>query len=145
MNLNDKKIAIIGLGYVGLPLAIEFGKEFKTFGFDINNVRTKQLQNGFDITLEANLDDLKKVNDSAIGNGLFFTTDVEKIKDCNIYIVTVPTPIDQFKAPDLKPLLKATEMIARVFKKNDIVIYESTVYPGVQKTSVYLYWKNIQA
>lgn len=129
--MNNYKIAIIGLGYVGLPLAIEFAKKYKVIGFDINPERVNELQNGEDSTLEAELDDLHQViHCESIEKGLAFTTKINDISDCNIYIVTVPTPINQFKSPDLGPLLKATKTIAGVLKKNDIVIYESTVYPG---------------
>ena len=133
MNLLDKKIAVIGLGYVGLPLAIEFGKKYKVLGFDINQSRIYELGQGKDRTNEANLEDLEFAMNLAKGEtnfGLTFSSVVEDLSTCNIYIVTVPTPIDQFKAPDLKPLLKASEMIGKVMKKDDIVIYESTVYPG---------------
>lgn len=121
---EDYYISIIGLGYVGLPLAVEFGKKFKVLGFDINESRIKELQSGIDRTKETNKSEI----DSA--KFLKFSSDVEDIHSCDVFIVTVPTPIDQFKAPDLKPLLKASEMIGRVLKKGDIVIYESTVYPG---------------
>ena len=132
MNLQEKQIAIIGLGYVGLPLAIEFGKKYKVLGFDINKDRIEELNSGRDRTNEANLEGLSHaMNLSSKGNlGLSFSNKVEDLKSCNVYIVTVPTPIDQFKAPDLTPLLKASEMIGKVLKKGDIVIYESTVYPG---------------
>jgi UDP-N-acetyl-D-galactosamine dehydrogenase len=132
MDLN-KKIAVIGLGYVGLPLAIEFGKKFKVLGFDINQTRINELNQGIDCTNEADLIGLKKVIDLGAENndiGLRFSSILEELRACNIYIVTVPTPIDQFKAPDLRPLLKASEMLGKVLKKGDIVIYESTVYPG---------------
>ncbi len=124
MNLNDKKIAVIGLGYVGLPLAVEFGKKFETIGFDINKERLKELENGYDRTLEVEEEKLKSADK------LRYTADLEGIKDANIYIVTVPTPIDSFKRPDLTPLIKASETVGKVLGKGDIVIYESTVYPG---------------
>jgi UDP-N-acetyl-D-galactosamine dehydrogenase len=132
MNLKEKQIAIIGLGYVGLPLAIEFGKKYRVLGFDINKDRIQELSSGKDRTNEADLQGLSNaMNLSKKGNiGLSFSNIVEDLKSCNVYIVTVPTPIDQFKAPDLTPLLKASEMIGKVLKKGDIVIYESTVYPG---------------
>jgi UDP-N-acetyl-D-galactosamine dehydrogenase len=132
MNIKDKKIAIIGLGYVGLPLAIEFGKKFKVLGFDINKDRIEELTSGRDRTNEADLKELSyALNLSSKGSiGLSFSNNVDDLITCNVYIVTVPTPIDQFKAPDLKPLLKASAMVGRVLKKGDIVIYESTVYPG---------------
>jgi UDP-N-acetyl-D-galactosamine dehydrogenase len=132
MNLYDKRIAIIGLGYVGLPLAIEFGKKYKVLGFDINQDRIDELNSGKDRTNEADLEGMAfAVNlskERAIG--LKFFHDIEVLKLCNVFIVTVPTPINQFKAPDLSPLLKASEMIGSILKKDDIVIYESTVYPG---------------
>lgn len=123
--MNDsKKIAIIGLGYVGLPLAVEFGKKFKTLGFDINLKRIKELKTGFDRTLESNQNEIESAK------LLNFSSDLNDLSNYNVFIVTVPTPIDQFKAPDLTPLLKASEMLGKVIKKGDIVIYESTVYPG---------------
>ncbi len=125
-----KSIAIIGLGYVGLPLAIEFGKKYKVLGFDINVSRVKELQSGKDRTQEADLEGMKQAMKVTEDSGLSFssvTTDLEK---CNVFIVTVPTPINQFKAPDLTPLIKASEMLGKVLKSGDIVIYESTVYPG---------------
>lgn len=124
MKINNKKIAIIGLGYVGLPLAVEFGKNFPTIGFDINVERIKELSYFVDKTLETTPDEIKN------SKLLTFTSLIEEIKECNIFIVTVPTPIDQFKAPDLRPLLVASQMIGTILKKNDLVIYESTVYPG---------------
>lgn len=132
MNLKEKQIAIIGLGYVGLPLAIEFGKKYKVLGFDINKDRIDELTSGRDRTNEADLEGLSHaMNLSNNGNlGLSFSHKVDDLKSCNVYIVTVPTPIDQFKAPDLTPLIKASEMIGKVLIKGDIVIYESTVYPG---------------
>lgn len=129
----NKKIAVIGLGYVGLPLAIEFGKKYKVLGFDINKNRIEELKVVKDRTNESDLDGLRfamnLVNESD-DVGLFFSSKIEDLKLSNIYIITVPTPIDQFKAPDLGPLLKASEMIGKVLKKGDLVIYESTVYPG---------------
>jgi UDP-N-acetyl-D-galactosamine dehydrogenase len=131
MNYN-KKIAVIGLGYVGLPLAIEFGKKYPVLGFDINKNRIEELNAGSDRTNEADLKEMSVSMNLSIdsGIGLKFSYNVEDLKSCNIFIVTVPTPIDQFKAPDLNPLLKASEMIGAILKKDDIVIYESTVYPG---------------
>ncbi len=130
--LSQKKIAIIGLGYVGLPLAIEFGKKYPVLGFDINKNRVEELNTGSDRTNEADLEGMSVAmnlsNESGIG--LKFSHDAGDLKSCNVFIVTVPTPIDQFKAPDLNPLLKASEMIGGFLKKDDIVIYESTVYPG---------------
>jgi UDP-N-acetyl-D-galactosamine dehydrogenase len=119
-------IAIIGLGYVGLPLAIEFAKQYQVLGFDINETRINELSKNEDITREADLNALQGV----LGKGLALSADTESLKDCNVYIVTVPTPIDEFKAPDLRPLLGATKMLAPFLSKGDIVIYESTVYPG---------------
>lgn len=128
------KIAVIGLGYVGLPLAIEFGKKYDVIGFDIKAERVEELSRGEDFTQEADLDVLnqvitsKKENDKAIG--LSFTNALEDLKAYNTFIVTVPTPIDDFKSPDLRILLGASEMLGQVLKKDDLVIYESTVYPG---------------
>ena len=133
MKLENSKIAIIGLGYVGLPLAIEFGKKYKVLGFDINQARIEELKFGKDRTNEADLEGLKFAINLANESdklGLTFSSNIEELKSYNVYIVTVPTPIDQFKAPDLKPLIKASEMLGNVLKKGDIVIYESTVYPG---------------
>ncbi|MDW8286902.1 MAG: Vi polysaccharide biosynthesis UDP-N-acetylglucosamine C-6 dehydrogenase TviB [Flammeovirgaceae bacterium] len=118
------KIAIIGLGYVGLPLAVEFGKKYPTVGFDINPHRIAELKSGKDRTLEVSDEELKKAT------LLHYTTHIEDIRDANFYIVTVPTPIDKNKRPDLTPLIKASETVGKVLKKGDIVVYESTVYPG---------------
>jgi len=124
-------IAIIGLGYVGLPLAVEFGKKYSVIGFDINTTRIKELSEGKDHTLETQEDELKKVTVTADKQeGVLFTSDKSKLLNCNIFIVTVPTPVDQYNNPDLTPLIKATETVAQALKKGDIVIYESTVYPG---------------
>jgi UDP-N-acetyl-D-galactosamine dehydrogenase len=132
-RVENAKIAIIGLGYVGLPLAIEFAKKYDTLGFDINVSRVSELSEGKDRTLEANIEDLKAViasrKEKKMG-GLGFSSVKEDLKEYNTFIVTVPTPIDQFKAPDLQPLLKASEMLGSILKTGDIVIYESTVYPG---------------
>ena len=133
MKLNERTIAVIGLGYVGLPLAIEFGKKYRVIGFDIYQARVDELNRGEDHTLEADLVGMKQACDAyaATGKiGLTFTSNVEDLKQANIYIVTVPTPIDQFNNPDLRPLLKASETIGNTLQKGDIVIYESTVYPG---------------
>ncbi len=133
MNLANSKIAIIGLGYVGLPLAIEFGKKYNVVGFDINEARITELSEGRDRTNEADLVALKTATTlkSEFGNiGLSFSSNSSELVGCNIFIVTVPTPINNFKAPDLTPLLSASAMIGKVLKKEDIVIYESTVYPG---------------
>jgi UDP-N-acetyl-D-galactosamine dehydrogenase len=124
--MNNKKIAVIGLGYVGLPLAHAFSEKYKVVGFDIAQWRIVELISGHDRTLELSDEQVKE----AIANGMEFTNQLEDIADCNIYIVTVPTPIDEHKRPDLTPLIKASESIGKVLKKNDIVIYESTVYPG---------------
>lgn len=128
-----KKIAIIGLGYVGLPLARLFATKYNVVGFDINSTRINQLNEGIDITLEIDNETLKKVLKTSINNeiGLFCTNNLEEIKDCNIYIITVPTPIDKNNRPNLTPLYKSSETVGKILKKNDIVIYESTVYPGV--------------
>jgi UDP-N-acetyl-D-galactosamine dehydrogenase len=123
-TLSEVKIAIIGLGYVGLPLAVEFGKKYPTIGFDINSQRVQELEQGHDFTLEVSKDELA---DSAF---ISYACDVEALKASNVYIVTVPTPIDEHKQPDLTPLIKASQMLANVISKGDIVIYESTVYPG---------------
>ena len=124
MNLDKVKIAVIGQGYVGLPLAIEFGKKYPTFGFDINETRIDELKKGFDHTNEATPEQLRSANQ------LTFSANVNDIKESNIYIVTVPTPIDEFKTPDLNPLRVASKMLGKILKKGDTVIYESTVYPG---------------
>ena len=124
MNILNNRIAIIGLGYVGLPLAVEFGKKFNVLGFDINQNRIKELLSGFDKTLESNKE---KIESSKF---LKFSSNNEDLKNYNIYIITVPTPIDKFKAPNLIPLLSASSMVGNYLKKGDIVIYESTVYPG---------------
>ena len=118
------KIGIIGLGYVGLPLAVEFGKKFKTVGFDINSSRIAELESGIDRTLEVSADELKQ------SAHLSYSSDKAALSDCNFYIVTVPTPVDKFNHPDLTPLKKASETVGAVLKKGDIVVYESTVYPG---------------
>jgi UDP-N-acetyl-D-galactosamine dehydrogenase len=125
------KVAVVGLGYVGLPLAIEFAKKYEVLGFDINEARIAELINGYDHTKEADLDDLRAVlKKDGKDIGLCFSADENDLKGFNIFIVTVPTPVDQYKSPDLRPLLKASEMLGKVIKKGDIVIFESTVYPG---------------
>jgi len=125
------RIAIIGLGYVGLPLAVEFAKKYQVIGFDINKNRIEELNKCIDSTLEVNGKDLKSVlNNSQKKLGLIVTDDIEKLKSANFYIVTVPTPIDSNKKPDMKPLFMASKMVGSVLKKGDIVVYESTVYPG---------------
>ncbi len=124
MNLSDMKLAVVGLGYVGLPLAVEFGRYRKVIGFDISEERVAQLRAGKDETLETTAEELRSATLISL------TTDRADLKDCNCFIVTVPTPIDQHKRPDLSPLIRASETIGKVLKKGDIVIYESTVYPG---------------
>ena len=121
---SNLSIAIIGLGYVGLPLAVEFGKKFSVIGFDINNQRINSLNQGYDETLEISKSELKSAK------SLSFTSDKDSLAKSNIYIVTVPTPIDKFKRPNLGPLKKASSMIGKFLSKGDLVIYESTVYPG---------------
>jgi len=118
------KIALIGLGYVGLPLAVEFGKKYETIGFDIHRARVDELKQGLDRTLEVDGAEL------AEATRLSYTADPEDIQECNIFIVTVPTPIDEHKRPDLIPLIKSSETVGKLLKEGDIVIYESTVYPG---------------
>lgn len=132
MNSKDIRIAIIGLGYVGLPLAVEFAKKYDVIGFDIKESRIAELLEGEDITQEADIaliGDL--LNSSKEGNvGLQLTANANVLTDCNVFIVTVPTPVDEFKCPDLNPLLAASRTIGRMLKSGDVVIYESTVYPG---------------
>jgi len=122
--LENTKIAIVGLGYVGLPLAVEFGKRYDTLGFDINATRVEQLRTGLDTTLEVDADEL------AAASRLRFSASLDDIRPCNVYIVTVPTPIDSAKRPDLTPLIKASEALGKVIEAGDVVVYESTVYPG---------------
>lgn len=124
MNLDKIKLGIIGLGYVGLPLAVAFGKKRPVTGFDVNPRRIEELRSGFDATFEVDATELKQAGQ------LIFSTDLEDLCKCNCFIVTVPTPIDEYKRPDLTPLIKASEMIGKVLKLGNIVIYESTVYPG---------------
>ena len=127
------KIAVIGLGYVGMPLAVEFSKKYPVVGFDINEARVKELQGGSDRTREIDSSSLKEVlslSDTNHAIGLKLSHDIEALHDCNFFIVTVPTPITKFKTPDLKPLLGASSTVGKVLKKGDIVVYESTVYPG---------------
>jgi len=123
-KLSDVKIAIIGLGYVGLPLAVAFAKKFDVIGFDINSSRIKELESGVDSSLEISSTELQGAT------SLSFSSDETDLTSCNTFIVTVPTPIDEFKRPDLTPLVKASQMIGRIIKKGDVIIYESTVYPG---------------
>ena len=124
ININEIKIAVIGLGYVGLPLAVEFGKKVPVTGFDINAKRIAELNSGIDHTLEVSKEDLTQAT------YLTYSSDMAELKDCNFFIVTVPTPIDAYKQPDLTPLIKASTAIGGILKRNDIVVYESTVYPG---------------
>ena len=129
---SKQHIAVIGLGYVGLPLAVEFAKKYSVVGFDINSRRVKEIMKGFDHTLEIEEDMLKKVlSDGAGSQGLYCSDKITDIQSCNIFIITVPTPTDKHNNPDLTPLYKASETVGSVLKKGDIVIYESTVYPGV--------------
>ena len=124
MKIEKVNIAVIGQGYVGLPLAIEFGKKYPTIGFDINQARIHELKKGIDHTNEATHEQLRSADQ------LIFSSNINDIKESNVYIVTVPTPIDEFKTPDLKPLRGASKMLGEILKKGDTVIYESTVYPG---------------
>ncbi|MFM1886564.1 MAG: hypothetical protein RL026_1721 [Pseudomonadota bacterium] len=124
LDLKKVHIGVVGLGYVGLPLAVEFGKQYKTTGFDVKAARVAELAEGKDSTLEVEPAEL------AEAGHLKFTCDLEKIRGCNVYIVTVPTPIDRYNRPDLSPLEKASTSLGKVLKKGDIVVYESTVYPG---------------
>jgi UDP-N-acetyl-D-galactosamine dehydrogenase len=130
--LKNKRIAVIGLGYVGLPLVIELGKKYEVLGFDLNQNRVEELLKGQDSTNEANLEELTSLLNNTQKSKLGFrlSFNLEDLKNYDVFIVTVPTPIDQFKAPDLKPLLNASKMLGKVLKKEDVVIYESTVYPG---------------
>nr|WP_305080095.1 NAD(P)-binding domain-containing protein [Methylomonas koyamae] len=122
--LDNIKIGMIGLGYVGLPLAVEFGRKYPTVGFDINRHRIEELRAGRDHTLEVSEEEL------AAATKLTYSADLQDIADCSVYIVTVPTPINEHKQPDLTPLQKASDLLGKVIKRGDIVIYESTVYPG---------------
>jgi UDP-N-acetyl-D-glucosamine/UDP-N-acetyl-D-galactosamine dehydrogenase len=124
MSFDTARIAIIGLGYVGLPLAVEFGKKYATLGFDINSARVDELRSGADHTLEVEREELQA------SKGLSFSCDPQDLKSCNVFIVSVPTPIDRYKRPDLSPLLGASRTVGAALKKGDIVVYESTVYPG---------------
>lgn len=128
----EYKIAVIGLGYVGLPLALEFSKKYKVIGFDINEQRIDELKRGVDITLEADASELKQALERSVSgqSGLSFTSKVDDLLDYNFYIVTVPTPINHFNMPDLRPLISASKMLGKVLSKGDIVVYESTTYPG---------------
>ena len=122
-DLADVRLAVVGLGYVGLPLAVEFGRSYPT-GFDINEVRVAELRQRHDLTLEVSAEEL------AAATQLAFSTDLSDIANCNVYIVTVPTPIDAYKRPDMAALRSASKSIGHVIKRGDVVIYESTVYPG---------------
>jgi UDP-N-acetyl-D-glucosamine/UDP-N-acetyl-D-galactosamine dehydrogenase len=124
LSLRNCRIGVIGLGYVGLPLAVEFGKRFNTTGFDIKPARIAELKAGKDSTLETTTEELKGAK------RLKFTTSLDDLRECRVFIVTVPTPIDTYKRPDLTPLVKASETVGKVLKKGDVVVYESTVYPG---------------
>ncbi|MDM1270391.1 Vi polysaccharide biosynthesis UDP-N-acetylglucosamine C-6 dehydrogenase TviB [Acinetobacter indicus] len=124
LKLSDLKIAVIGLGYVGLPLAVEFGKKVPVIGFDIHKKRIEELQGGQDHTLEVSPEELQQATQ------LSYSANLDDLKSCNFFIVTVPTPIDDYKQPDLTPLIKASTSIGQVLKKGDVVVYESTVYPG---------------
>ena len=134
--MKHPKIAVIGLGYVGLPLAVEFAKKYEVVGFDINAVRVSQLRKNLDITLETSSEELKSVNVGSTqelneqNKGLLISNDLMDIRDSNFYVVTVPTPVDKSNRPDLSPLFKASETVGKVLTKGDIVVYESTVYPG---------------
>lgn len=130
-RFSSSSIAIIGLGYVGLPLAVEFGKKYRVTGFDINEGRIRELSAGQDHTLEADPAELKRlIRTGDEVTGMKFTSDKTDLSDCSIFIITVPTPVDQYNNPDLTPLIKATETVAGMLKQGDVVIYESTVYPG---------------
>ncbi|REE24444.1 UDP-N-acetyl-D-galactosamine dehydrogenase [Winogradskyella pacifica] len=156
MNHSEDKIAIIGLGYVGLPLAVEFAKKFFVVGFDINKQRISELNTGLDKTLEVENDHLKSVltSDLNASKGLYITDDIEALTVANYYIITVPTPTDALNKPVFTPLIKASETVGKVLSKDDIVVYESTVYPGatedicipvLEKTSGLVYNKDFYA
>lgn len=123
-DLANVKLGVVGLGYVGLPLAVEFGKKYRTVGFDINQARIAELSLGKDSTLEVNAEELKEAL------YLRYTSELEGLKECNVFIVTVPTPVDEYNRPDLIPLIRASQSLAKVVKRGDVVIFESTVYPG---------------
>ena len=140
MSLNNEitqqqryKIAVIGLGYVGLPLAVEFAKKYEVIGFDINEKRIHALKGGHDSTLEVADDLLASIlnNNASKETGLLCSNQLNHLEDCNVYIITVPTPVDKYNRPDLTPLYKASETVGKVLNKGNIVVYESTVYPGV--------------
>jgi len=146
MNMNQPKIAIIGLGYVGLPLARLFATKYAVVGFDINTERVHELRAGKDTTLEVEDEVLKSVlvYNSSDAVGLYCSTLITDIKDCNYYIITVPTPVDKNNRPVLTPLLKASETVGSVLKKDDIVVYESLYTREQQKKIVYPYWRKFQ-
>ena len=124
-DIKNTSLAVIGLGYVGLPLAVEFSKKIKVLGFDINEKRIDELKNNNDRTLEIKSEIIKN------SKNLTLTCDIDSLCDANVYIVTVPTPIDTHKKPDLKPLLKVSKMLGKIISPGDLIVYESTVYPGV--------------
>jgi UDP-N-acetyl-D-galactosamine dehydrogenase len=124
LNPRKCKIGVVGLGYVGLPLAVEFGKRFQTIGFDIKASRIAELKAGHDSTLEVDASDLKAAK------FLTYSTNIKDLRTCKVFVATVPTPIDRYNRPDLKPIRSASELIGKVLKKGDVVIFESTVYPG---------------
>ena len=134
--MKNTKIAIIGLGYVGLPLAVEFAKKYQVVGFDINKQRIKELRQNKDVTLETESSELEAVNVPSINDlnrsktGFWITDDLSEIKTANFYVITVPTPVDKNNRPDLTPLYKASETVGKVLQKDDVVVYESTVFPG---------------
>src|SRR6476661_5737664 len=131
--VENARIGVIGLGYVGLPLAVEFSKQYKVIGFDIKPDRLSELKQGIDSTLEVDEETLKSVltDVCTTPTGLYVTNEIDKLESCNYYVVTVPTPVDKYNRPDLTPLYKASETVGKVLRKGDTVIYESTVYPGV--------------
>jgi len=131
--MNNYCIAVIGLGYVGLPLAVEFAKKYPVIGFDINKKRVSELREGNDFTLEVSSEDLKSVvkHENGAAKGMLVSYELETLKNANVFIITVPTPVDKHNRPDLTPLVKASETVGKALKKGDIVVYESTVYPGV--------------
>jgi len=135
LDTSTTKIAIIGLGYVGLPLAVEFGKKFNTLGFDIDSERVIALSKGVDSTLECTSQELSE------SPYLTYSSSHIDLKNANIYIITVPTPVDKDKQPDLSPLIRASEMLGDVVNRGDIIIYESTVYPGATEEDAYLWLK----
>ena len=131
MNIENIKLVVVGLGYVGLPLAVEFSKKFKTIGFDVNQKRIDALTAGNDSTMEVTSEDLLSAQKQTEKNGLTFSTSQNDLAQCNVYIVTVPTPVDDHNQPDFTPLLRASETVGALIKKNDVVIYESTVFFGL--------------